>query len=76
MSVQQYPSLELSYRARSDGGADSSGDVLEHLGASLRVLLGDRSMATVSYTVRFRSLPENLRSVHERFGPSGIWTAA
>lgn len=76
MTVQPYPSLELSYRARSQAGAESGSEGLEHVGPALRVLLGDRSIATVSYTLRFRLLPENLRLVHERFGPSGIWAAA
>src|SRR5690606_7795616 len=38
--------------------------------------LGDRNAVSVSYTVRFRLDLAQLRSVHERFGPEGIWAAA
>jgi hypothetical protein len=87
--VEEYPSTELSYRAgvqadtedsRSDrtGAFDRSGprNRFEHLdqgGPALTVTLGDRTTATVSFTVRFVLLPEHLRLVHERFGPNGLF---
>ena len=37
------------------------------------IVLGDRVQATVGYTLRFRLRPDELRLVHERFGPEGIF---
>lgn len=74
VSVVEYPSLELSYRAGDDTPVDESSD-FEHSGPALRVVLGDRAMLDVSYTVRFRINDDQLRMVHERFGPEGIWSA-
>ena len=42
-------------------------------GRRLEVTLGDRTRATVPYTVRFRLVPDKLRQVHERFGPAGVF---
>ncbi len=67
----EYPAVELSYRAvGQDGGSSSS---CEAAGPALRATLGDRAEAVVSFTVRFRLDPQRLRTVHERFGPDGIW---
>lgn len=67
----QYPAVELSYRAtHSDSGSESP---VEAFGPALRVFLGDRAEVRVGYTVRFRLDPAHLRTVHERFGPEGIW---
>jgi SPFH domain / Band 7 family len=71
--VETYPSLELAYRA---GGAGADTSDLEHAGPAVRGVLGDRTAVVVSYTVRFRLDLSQLRSVHERFGPGGIWSAA
>jgi hypothetical protein len=68
--VEIYPSVELSYRA---GGPLAADGVLEKSGPPLEVTLGDRTRATVFYTVRFRLVPEKLRHVHERFGPTGVF---
>ncbi len=80
--VEEYPSVELAYRA---GGPDDTSDdaptsarsgreaALERSGPPLPVTLGDRTTATVAYTVRFRLLPGQLRQVHERFGPAGVF---
>ncbi|HEX6888415.1 MAG TPA: SPFH domain-containing protein [Candidatus Nanopelagicales bacterium] len=69
-----YPAVEMSYRA-SDGAnaGTSSTSPHEALGPALAVTLGDRSQAVLAYTVRFRLDPERLRTVHERFGPDGLW---
>jgi regulator of protease activity HflC (stomatin/prohibitin superfamily) len=72
--VQAYPSLELSYRA-GDGDGGGEPTALERSGPPLRVNLGDRSVARISYTVRFRLDRDRLRTVHERFGPDGVWAA-
>ncbi|MDP9145326.1 MAG: SPFH domain-containing protein [Actinomycetota bacterium] len=66
-----YPAVELSYRAGSPVTAD--GEMLERSGPPLEVTLGDRTTATVPYTVRFRLVPDKLRQVHERFGPVGYF---
>ena len=39
----------------------------------LTVTLGDRTTVTVTVTVRFRLMPDQLRLIHERFGPQGIF---
>ena len=75
MTVEEYPSLELSYRA---GDFDPSGDVesdVQHAGPAVRVTMGDGAEATIAFTVRFRLDPEALRAIHERFGQVGIWSA-
>jgi SPFH domain / Band 7 family len=69
--VEIYPSVELTYRAGGSAAAD--GDPLERSGPPLEVTLGDRTRATVPYTVRFRLVPDKLRHVHERFGPDGVF---
>jgi regulator of protease activity HflC (stomatin/prohibitin superfamily) len=69
--VVEYPSVELTFRA---GASEPTPDTdLERSGPALRLALGDRTTATVPYTVRFRLRPEELRRVHERFGPDGIY---
>jgi regulator of protease activity HflC (stomatin/prohibitin superfamily) len=72
--VQEYPSLELSFRAGDDEVATES--ELERAGPSLRATLGDRATARISYTVRFRLDQGQLKTVHDRFGPEGIWAVA
>jgi len=70
--AQEYPSTELSYRA-GGAGPDSASE-LEQAGPAIAVTLGDRTEATVSCTARFLLVTDSLKSVHERFGPSGIWS--
>ena len=72
--VAEYPSLELSFRAHGDEGAVEPTDN-ERSGPTLWVTLGDRAQATLSYTVRFRLDEQRLKSIHERFGPEGFWSA-
>lgn len=67
-----YPAVELSYRASAEPGAISP---VEAGGPPLRVILGDRAEAVVSYTVRFLLDPHRLRLVHDRFGTMGYWSA-
>ncbi len=71
--IAVYPSLELSYRAGDVEAAEASDTEFENGGPPLAVLLGDRTAATISYTVRFRIDPGQLRAVHERFGSQGLW---
>ena len=47
--------------------------MLEKAGPALQLTLGDRTVASVPYTVRFRLLTEELRLVHERFGAGGVF---
>ena len=74
--VEEYPSLELSYRAVGDPTAAPESGELERSGPAPQVTLGDRTEARLGYTVRFRLDESQLRSVHERFGAEGIWPAA
>ena len=71
MMVAEYPALELSYRAGQHGDSDE----LEEVGPAVRALLADRLEVSVAYTVRFRIDPKSLRTVHERFGPDGLFAA-
>lgn len=86
--IEEYPSVELAYRADGLGDSEQVGfkrslgdrrvsrgsfDRLEVSGPTLPVTLGDRTEATVTVTVRFQLLPENLREVHERYGPNGVF---
>jgi hypothetical protein len=69
--IEEYPSVELAYRA---GGSDDPGTAgLNQSGPPLQVTLGDRPVAVLSVTVRFRLIPEQLRLVHDRFGPDGFF---
>ncbi len=68
--LEMYPAVEMTYRA---GAAPTEDTELEQTGAPLPVSLGDRTTATIAYTVRFRLIPERLREVHERFGPAGLF---
>ena len=70
--IVTYPSVELSFRAGGEPDpADRSG--LDCVGAPVPIVLGDRVQATVGYTLRFRLRPDELRLVHERLGPDGIF---
>ena len=71
--VQTYPSLELSYRAGADE-APVVGD-LERSGPALRAALADRAGAVAVVHRALPARPRRLRTVHERFGPEGIWAA-
>lgn len=68
--VEEYPSVEFAYRA---GGGEASDTRLDRSGPPLLVTLGDRAAVTLSMTVRFQLMPEQLRLVHERFGPDGLF---
>jgi regulator of protease activity HflC (stomatin/prohibitin superfamily) len=70
--MQVYPSRELALVA----GGETTGDPrVDATDAPLRVHLGDKTLAQVSYTVRCRLDITQLKSVHEQFGPEGIWSA-
>lgn len=73
MDVLEYPSLELSYRATDEEAPIET--EFERVGPALRAKLGDRASVMLAYTIRFRIEPDSLRSIHERFGSSGIWSA-
>jgi regulator of protease activity HflC (stomatin/prohibitin superfamily) len=75
--IEQYPSVEMSFRADGtvlDPPAADAAAPLTDSAPALTVMLGDRSLVTVAVTVRFRVEPDQLRLVHERFGPKGIFT--
>jgi regulator of protease activity HflC (stomatin/prohibitin superfamily) len=73
--VAEYPSLELSFRALADGEQVGESGEIDRTGPSVRVILGDRTQASIAYTIRFQLDEQMLRVVHERFGPEGLWTA-
>jgi regulator of protease activity HflC (stomatin/prohibitin superfamily) len=70
--VQIYPSRELALVAGGSGSGDPRVDATD---ATLRVHLGDKTFAEVSYTVRCQLDPAKLSLVHDQFGPEGIWSA-
>ena len=70
--VQVYPSRELALVAGGPGAGDPRVDATD---VPLRLHLGDRTFAEVNYTVRCRLDITQLKSVHEQFGPEGIWSA-
>jgi regulator of protease activity HflC (stomatin/prohibitin superfamily) len=72
-AVQQYPTLELAYRA--DGGADAVHTVLERSGPVIEAVLGDRTPVVVACTIRYRLVADRLRDVHESVGPDGVWSS-
>lgn len=71
--VEIYPSLEMSYRAGAPD-ADEVGS-LDRSGLAIAAVLGDRTRCSVSYTVRLRLAPGELKVVHDRYGNDGIWPA-
>ncbi len=70
--VEVYPSRELALVA---GGLASGDERVDTAEAPLRLHLGDKTFATLSYTVRCQLDPTRLREVHDQFGPEGIWSA-
>jgi regulator of protease activity HflC (stomatin/prohibitin superfamily) len=73
--IAEYPSVELSYRATLDPIGSVETSELERTGPAPRVTLGDRTELRLGYTVRFRLEEAQLRTVHDRFGPDGLWPA-
>jgi hypothetical protein len=73
--IAEYPAVELSYRAALDPAAPAEQPELERSGPAPKVTLGDRTELRLGYTVRFRLDDAQLRTVHDRFGPDGIWPA-
>ncbi|MEX0846653.1 MAG: SPFH domain-containing protein [Ilumatobacteraceae bacterium] len=72
MVIQSYPSRELVYRTTRD--AASEDDTNRANDPAVGVVLGDRSHASVCFTVRFTLDPALLNDVHRRFGPDGIYS--
>lgn len=70
--VQTYPSRELSLVA---GGRSIGDPRVEYFDDPLRVHLGDKAFAEVSYTLRCQLDTGKLKAVHEQFGPEGLWAA-
>ncbi len=74
-SVEEYPSLELSFRAGDFDPLDHIQSDFQHTSSAVRATLGDGADASIAYTLRFRLDPVALRAIHERFGQDGIWPA-
>jgi regulator of protease activity HflC (stomatin/prohibitin superfamily) len=70
--LQVYPSRELSLVA---GGRSIADPRVEYADDPLRVHLGDKAFAEVSYTVRCQLDRGELKDVHNRYGPEGVWAA-
>ena len=70
--VQVYPARQLALVA---GGAASTDERVDHADTPLRVHLGDKTFATLSYTIRCRLDTGKVQFVHNEFGPEGIWPA-
>jgi regulator of protease activity HflC (stomatin/prohibitin superfamily) len=70
--VQIYPSRELAFVA---GGRAASDPRVEFVDDPLRLHLGDKAFAEVSFTLRCRLDTGGLKDVHNQFGPEGLWVA-
>ena len=70
--MQVYPARQLALVA---GGAASADERVDHVVTSLWVHLGDKTVATLSYTLRCRLDTAKVHCVHNEFGPEGIWPA-
>jgi len=66
--IEEYPSVEQVFRT---GEVEDSAPMTS-FAPSLSVLLGDFTTVTVDVSVRYRIIPEQLRMLHERYGPTGI----
>lgn len=71
MTIHPYPTRELVFRTTRDARSDDDDDPTTD--PPIGVVLGDRSHAGVCFTVRFRLDVDQLRSIHLRIGPSGIF---
>lgn len=74
-SVEEYPSLELSFRAGDFDPLSHVESDFQHTSSAVRATLGDGADASIAFTLRFRLDPLALRAIHERFGQDGIWPA-
>jgi regulator of protease activity HflC (stomatin/prohibitin superfamily) len=72
VNLQVYPSRELALVA---GGRSVSDPRVEYVDDPLRVHLGDKAFAQVSYTVRCQLDRGDLKDVHNQYGPEGVWAA-
>ena len=70
--VQIYPSRELALHAGGVGSGDARVDLVDE---PLRLHLGDKTFARLSYTARCQLDTGKLKHVHNQFGPAGIWAA-
>ena len=70
MTIQMYPSRELSLLA---GGTHQSNPDVDFVEQPVTIHLQDRSIGTVSYTVRCQLILEKVQHVHNSYGPEGIW---
>ncbi len=71
MTIHPYPTRELVFRTTRDARSDDDDDPTTD--PPIGVVLGDRSHASVCFTVRFRLDVERLSSIHIRIGPNGIF---
>ena len=69
--IQTYPSRELALIA---GGLQQSNPDVDYIEEAASVFLGDGASALVQYTVRCQLDPTKLQTVHDTYGPEGIWS--
>jgi regulator of protease activity HflC (stomatin/prohibitin superfamily) len=68
--IVTYPANEMAFRATSAAtGPDTELDLTD---GPVQVVLGDRTVGTVGFTVRFRLDPDRLGDVHSNVGAAGI----
>jgi regulator of protease activity HflC (stomatin/prohibitin superfamily) len=72
VNLQTYPSRELAFVA---GGRSIADPRVEYVDDPLRVHLGDKAFARISFTVRCQLKLQELKDVHNNYGPEGVWPA-
>jgi regulator of protease activity HflC (stomatin/prohibitin superfamily) len=71
--IEIYPAVEMTYlTTAADEQPPTVENALTFVDPPLRVTLGDRTIATLQYTVRFKITEKGLPTIHTRFGTSGI----
>jgi regulator of protease activity HflC (stomatin/prohibitin superfamily) len=68
--IVTYPANEMSFRATSVATAPDT--ELDFADAPVQVVLSDRTMGTVGFTLRFRLDPDRLGDIHTNVGAAGI----
>jgi regulator of protease activity HflC (stomatin/prohibitin superfamily) len=70
--IEIYPAVEITYLTAPDANTSPADDSLTLYDPPLHVALGDRTSATVHYTVRFNIMRDGLPTIHTRFGTTGL----
>ena len=71
--IEIYPAVELSYLTVPDEERSSTTETMvTFVDPPVRLYLGDKTAATVQYTVRFVITSAGLPTIHTRFGTQGL----